>query len=266
MFSRTLQLLGETSFSRLQTVRVILFGVGGVGGWCAESLVRTGVQHLTIVDFDTIAPSNLNRQVVATSANVGQLKVEEMCRRLLAINPAADIVTVPAKYGSDGMLDYGDRREAIDFSQYDYVIDAIDTLDCKLRLIHDVTSASLSAEAQSCGSNAPLHPVLFSSMGAGRKVDPLQVRVAEFWKVEGCPLARALRQRFKRMHSFPAHKFLVVFSDELLTNQQPSDCADTDAWSNRRARTNGSLCHEVGIFGFTLAGLVIQDIVHLMHN
>ena len=240
MFSRTLQLLGETSFSRLQTVRVILFGVGGVGGWGAESLVRTGVQHLTIVDFDKVAPSNLNRQVVATSANIGQLKVEEMRQRLLTINPAADIVTVPAKYGSDGMLDYGDRREAIDFSQYDYVIDAIDSIDCKIRLLHDVTSVSSSAEAL-CGTTVTVRPVLFSSMGAGRKLNPQQVRVAEFWKVEGCPLARALRTKMKKTGLLPASKFLCVYSPE-------------------QSSAQGSLAPVVGTFGFTLASLVIRDI------
>ena len=97
MFSRTIQAIGETAFARLQSARVILFGVGGVGGWCAEALVRTGVQHLTIVDFDTIAPSNLNRQVVATAANIGQTKVEQM--RLRLIIPLMRTVT-PDEYAA----------------------------------------------------------------------------------------------------------------------------------------------------------------------
>ena len=93
-FERSIQALGNTAFKQLQNVNIILFGVGGVGGWCAEALVRTGVQHLTIVDFDTVNPSNINRQVVATTRNIGQHKVEAMRERLLSINPQADIVAV----------------------------------------------------------------------------------------------------------------------------------------------------------------------------
>jgi len=97
-FERTIQAIGETAFQRLQHARVILFGVGGVGGWCAEALVRTGLLHLTIVDFDVVNPSNINRQVVATSANIGEQKVEAMRKRLLEINPEAEITALPLRY------------------------------------------------------------------------------------------------------------------------------------------------------------------------
>lgn len=242
--NRTELLLGADVVQRIGRTHIILFGVGGVGSWCAEALVRSGVCHLTIVDNDQVCPSNINRQLMATTRTIGRPKVEALRERLLEINPEACITAFCQVYDEK-------TADSFNLSNYDYVIDAIDSLQEKAHLILHTTHLSVR---------------LFSAMGAALKMDPTRIRVAEFWQAKGCPLARALRQRFKRMHSFPAHKFLVVFSDELLTNQQPSDCADTDAWSNRRARTNGSLCHEVGIFGFTLAGLVIQDIVHLMHN
>ena len=128
VFERTIQLIGEAGLERLREARVILFGVGGVGGWCAEALVRTGVQHLTLVDFDTVSESNLNRQVVATAANIGAPKVEEMKQRLLAIMPDADITAIHQKYDEE-------TAGQFDLNQYDYIIDAIDTVDCKMRLL-----------------------------------------------------------------------------------------------------------------------------------
>jgi len=221
---RTIQLLGQEAVDRLHQVRVILFGVGGVGGWCAEALVRTGVQHLTIVDFDVVSATNINRQVVATAENVGKSKVEEMRCRLLSINPEADIVVINDKYVP--MQDGAEINPAFDLNQYDYVIDAIDSLDCKVDLIYRATQSTAT---------------LFSSMGAARKVDVSQIRTTEFWKVNGCPLARALRTRMKKENKLPAKRFQVVYSPEL----------SADA---------GTLAPVVGIFGFTLANLVIQSI------
>ncbi len=219
-FERTEQLLGSDNLQQLQNTRVILFGVGGVGGWCAEALVRTGVQHLTIVDFDTVAESNLNRQVVAVTGNIGLPKVDAMRERLLAINPAADIVAINQKYDTTTAADFN-------LSAYDYVIDAIDSLDCKALLIQEA-----------CASSA----TLFSSMGAGRKIDASQIGVTEFWKVHGCPLARALRTHFKKNNQFPTKRFQCVFSPEV-------------------SGSAGTLAHVVGIFGFRLAELVIVDIL-----
>lgn len=220
MFSRTIQAIGEEAFARLQSVRVILFGVGGVGGWCAEALVRTGVQHLTIVDFDTVAPSNLNRQVVATAENIGRTKVEEMRARLLSICPQADITALPLRYDTD-------TADRFDFNQYDYVLDAIDSLDCKMLLIRRATLSTAT---------------LFSSMGAARKYDPAQIEVAEFWKVHGCPLARALRTRMKKAEMLPAKKFLCAFLPEISAD-------------------GGTLAPVVGTFGFRLAAEVVKDIL-----
>ena len=216
MFTRTQQLIGPEGLARLQSARVILFGVGGVGGWCAEALVRSGIQHLTIVDFDVVDRTNINRQVVATSANIGLPKVEEMRKRLLTINPDADIVAVNQRFTAETTLHF-------QLSTFNYIIDAIDSVKDKTELI----LAATQTDAR-----------FFSSMGAARKLDAGKIRVSEFRKVEGCPLARALRQRFKQMQRFPERKFTCVWSPEIIAE-------------------SGTMAHIVGSFGMRLAGDVI---------
>ncbi|MDE5900993.1 MAG: tRNA threonylcarbamoyladenosine dehydratase [Muribaculaceae bacterium] len=225
-FSRTEYLIGSDGIDSLHNTRVILFGVGGVGSWCAEALIRTGISHLTIVDHDTVAPSNINRQLPATSATLGQPKVQIMRRRLLEINPQADIVARDERYCAE-------TAESFPLADYDYVIDAIDSLADKALLIRMATAA-------------PRTTTLFSSMGAARKLDPLQMRVSEFWQVKGCPLAAALRQKFKRSGQFPARKFKAVWSPEVRQNLIND------------AESNGSLVHITAIWGMTLASLVIN--------
>lgn len=221
--SRTTQLLGEAVVRRLGQVRVLLVGVGGVGGWCAEALIRSGIQHLTIVDFDTVSTSNINRQIVATEANVGRSKVEEMRQRLLDIHPQADIVAI------DERVVPGEAwRERI--GNYDYIIDAIDDVDAKAWLMYE---GSLT------------QATVFSSMGAGRKLDTEQIQIAEFWKVHGCPLARALRNRMKKEHRIPAKKIRCVYSPEISAEA-------------------GTIAPIVGVFGMKLANLLIQNEVARM--
>ena len=229
MFMRSHLLLGDAAMQRLQQARVLLVGVGGVGSWCAESLVRTGIYHLTMVDSDYICTSNINRQLMALSGNIGEPKVEAMRQRLLGINPDADIHALHARYTEED-------SHLFRIPDYDYVIDAIDSLPDKAHLI-------LTASA--CTT-------LFSSMGAARRTDPTKVEVSEFWKVTGDPLARALRNRFRKQHAFPARKFRCIYS-----TQQPVDNAPLPNAEN----ANGSLSHVTGIFGLTLAGLVIEDII-----
>ncbi len=226
---RALLLLGDGVMERVAQQRIIVFGCGGVGSWCIEALVRSGFRHITLVDFDRVSPSNINRQLMATQSTVGQVKVEAMRRHLLDINPEADIVIRNETYCAD-------TAETFPLDDYDYVIDAIDSLPDKQLLIERATRS----RAQ-----------FFSSMGAALKMDPTRVQVTEFWKVKGCPLARALRQRFKKQQRFPARKFQCVYSDELLKNQEVADAGE---------RANGSLVHITAIFGLTLAGLVIQDV------
>lgn len=227
-FCRSQLLLGEAAMKRLTEVRVIIFGVGGVGSWCAECLIRTGLTHLTIVDNDKVCASNINRQLMATNKTIGCVKVDTLRQRLADINPSAEITALYRVFNRETAEDF-------DLGSYDYVIDAIDSLKDKAELI-----------LRTCQT----HARLFSSMGAALKLDPTRIQVGEFWKVHGDPLARALRNRFKHEGSFPKRKFKCVFSDELLKNKMPS--AD---------KANGSLSQITAVFGFTLAGLVIQDVV-----
>lgn len=232
IFNRAALLLGEEAMERLGTLRVVIFGVGGVGSWCAESLVRTGVRHLTIVDSDRVCVTNINRQLEATTATVGMVKVEALRERLLEINPAAEIDARQEIFCEDTV-------DGFALDSYDVIIDCIDSLKDKALLIERAT----------------LTKALFlSSMGAALKVDPTRVRVAEFWKVKGCPLARALRQRFKRSRRFPARRFLCVYSDELLRNSEGV------APLEEGMRVNGSLMHITAIFGLTIAGLVVKEV------
>ena len=217
--------------------RVIIFGIGGVGSWCAEALVRTGIRQLTIVDFDRVDVTNVNRQLMATSETVGQVKVEALRRRLLEINPEAEITAIAETFSAESASKFC-------LDDYDYIIDAIDSLKDKALLILLATSLSPQGESRRGG--------FFSSMGAALKLDPTRIKITEFWKVQGDPLARALRKRFKRDGQYPKRKFQCVYSDELLENKMPVDPND---------RGNGTIAHITAIFGFMLAGLVLQDAV-----
>lgn len=235
IFQRTELLLGTTTTNHIASTRVIIFGVGGVGSWCAESLIRSGIGHLTMVDFDRICSTNINRQLMATTETVGKIKAEVLKERLTSINPSADIVAIPQMYTID-------TADSFLLDNYDYVIDAIDSLDNKALLIR-----------RACDSSA----TFFSSMGAALKMDPLKINVAEFWKVKGCPLAAALRRKFKKSQLFPSQKFKCVYSEELLENKGERTLDE----NGTPIRANGTIAHTTAIFGFTLAGLVIQDIM-----
>ena len=224
IFQRSELLLGAEAMSRIAEKRVIVFGVGGVGSWCAESLVRSGIKHLTIVDSDIVCTSNINRQLMATTETVGQVKVEVLKERLLSINPSAEITAIHEFFTAE-------TAESFHLDTYDYIIDAIDSLIDKAHLI-----------LMACQTEA----TFFSSMGAALKLDPTHIKIAEFWKVQGDPLARVLRKKFKHDGQYPARKFLCVYSDELI---EP------------KGEGKGSLVHITAIFGHMLAGLVVQDAV-----
>ena len=238
--NRTELLLGGDVLARLAEVRVALFGVGGVGSWCAEGLVRSGVKHLTLVDADCISASNVNRQLMATTRTVGQVKVEALRERLLEIAPDAGIVPVQKVFSAE-------TADEFDLDSYDYILDAIDSLKDKGELILRATRTSA---------------VFFSSMGAALKIDPAQVRVAEFWNVRGCPLGAAIRKKYKQNHTYPGHKFRCVYDEEVLPNRGTALAADASnsEWDGRKAQINGTTAHITAIFGMTLAGLVIEDI------
>lgn len=248
ILKRARLLLGDDAIERMGNAKVIIFGVGGVGSWCAESLVRSGVRRLTIVDSDRVCITNINRQMMATTKTVGQVKVEALKERLLEILPGAEI-------DAKQQIFTAETAESFHLEEYDYIIDAIDSLQDKALLIE-----------MACRTRAKF----FSSMGAALKLDPTRIQVAEFWKVHGCPLARALRQRFKKKGCRPARKFLCVFSDELLENKEQNDPEDNSLSDyeccSGKTQINGSLMHITAMFGLTLAGLVIKNMVDNCHK
>ena len=255
IFHRSRLLMGDAPLQRLHDIRVILFGVGGVGSWCAESLVRSGVKHLTIVDSDRVNISNVNRQLMATTQTVGQVKVEVLKERLLSINPEAEITAIQDIYNAE-------NSESFRLNEYDVIIDAIDSLAEKAHLL--LTASRTDA-------------LLYSSMGAALKMDPTRIQVAEFMKVRGCPLGRALRKKMKHQKVRPAKKFLCVYSDEVLPNlgeadvdgYEPTIAESTTTqegredllshnWNERKAQINGTMSHITAMFGFMLAGLIVE--------
>jgi len=214
----------------LRNTRVIIFGVGGVGSYAAECLIRTGLTHLTIVDGDTVQPSNLNRQLPATRATIGMPKVEALKARLQEINPEADIVAIHAMY--EGQKDDVQRMAKgtiYDFEKYDYIIDAIDSVNDKTHLIINATRARVR---------------IFSSMGAALRFDPTKVTTGELMSIQGDALAKAVRARMKKLDIHPFRKVRCVYSTE------PA----------QRCETRGSLMQVTAVFGLTLASLVIQEI------
>lgn len=229
-FSRTRLLAGDGMMERMAATRVLIFGVGGVGSWCVEALARTGIGHITMVDSDTVAPSNINRQLPARVDTVGLPKTEVLARHILSINPQAHVEAVQARYTPQTAADFG-------IEGFDYVIDAIDSLADKADLILRCTDPA----------TAPRR-AFFSSMGAARKLHPEMIRTAEFWKVEGCPLARALRTRFRRAGVYPRRKFKCVYSPESLPHRAEGDPG-----------VNGTFMHTTAIFGLTLTSLIVEQ-------
>lgn len=249
LFNRTELLLGAEAMERIREKRVIIFGVGGVGSWCAECLVREGIEHLTLVDSDVVCPTNVNRQLMATTKTIGQPKVEALKSRLLEINPEANILALQKNFSKETAADFH-------LEDYDYIIDAIDSLRDKIELIINATGI----DNKSLIPNPLIpNPVLFSSLGAALRIDPTKVRVSEFWKVKGDPLAAAMRSAMRRNKLFPARKFLCVHSEEQPLPNLGTALQDGSQTFNK-TQTNGSLAHITAIFGMTLAGLVIQDI------
>lgn len=256
IFQRTELLLGKEIMEKVASKSVIIFGIGGVGSWCAESLVRSGIRKLTLVDSDRVCITNINRQLHATTLTVGKVKTEALKSRLLEINPSAQIQTLQKIYEPES-------SDSFNLESYDFIIDAIDSLSNKIDLIRKATR-----------TNA----IFFSSMGASLKMDPTRIRVAEFWKVKGCPLGHIIRKKIRK-GELPAKKFMCIYSEELLENKGGGASCGTDKclcpksknaegdpdlanheWCSQKAVINGTMGHITAIYGFTLAGLVIQSI------
>ena len=230
-FSRSEALLGAEAMEALRAKRVLIVGVGGVGSWCAEALVRTGLMHLTIVDDDTVQASNVNRQLPATRETIGQTKVEVLKERLLTIQPEAEIIALQQRY--EAQMENGKweiENDVFHLDEFDCIIDAIDSVADKAALIVRATRVR--------------GVKVYSSMGAALRMDPTQVKVAELFDVKGDALAKAVRERMRRMGVKPSRKVRCVYSSE-----QAQRCAE-----------RGSLMQVTAVFGCVLASLVIEDI------
>lgn len=231
-FSRTALLLGQEAMRKLANARVAVFGVGGVGGHVVEALARSGVGALELVDNDTVAPSNLNRQIIATVDTIGQLKVDAAAARVHAINPDCEIVAHRCFYLPETAAQF-------DFTKYDYVVDAIDTVAGKIALV---------MQAQAAGT-----PII-SSMGAGNKLDPAAFEVADIYKTSVCPLARVMRQQLKKRG---VKHLKVVYSKEPPISPFYSEDAEEKAPGHRAP---GSTAFVPAVAGLIIAGEVVKDL------
>jgi tRNA A37 threonylcarbamoyladenosine dehydratase len=229
---RTEILLGQKCMQLMQSQKVILFGIGGVGSWCAESLVRSGIQHITLVDFDTVCLTNINRQAHANNTTIGKYKTEVMRQRLLNINPNAHIEIIAREYSPRTSHEF-----ALD--SYDIIIDAIDTFYNKMHLIENATQTQA---------------FFISSMGAARKLNPSDIRVGDFWDINYCFLARKLRKQLRKKTSL-TRSFPCVYSVE---QYKSGDILVEE--SGTQKRINGSIAHITAIFGFFMAGEIINHL------
>lgn len=243
MQQREALLLGDEAMDRLHAMRVIVFGVGGVGSWCAEALVRSGIRQITIVDSDTVCITNCNRQLMALPANIGRVKVEAMKERLLALNPDCEVTALAQRYTPES-------AESFHLEQYDAVVDAIDSLECKAHLILHATRISKERKL-----------TLVSSMGAALRLDPFSVRQSEFWNIQGDALARALRNKFKKWNQYPARKFRCVYSIEPAMKNLGDQHPVEELEGQKRAQINGSVVQITAVFGMAIASIIINEVL-----
>lgn len=245
-FSRTELLLGSEAMQKLAASRVCIFGVGGVGGYVAEALARSGVGAIDLVDNDTVALSNLNRQIIATDNTLGRQKVEVAKERILSINPDCEVRAHQVFY-------LPETEGLFDFSKYDYIVDAIDTVSGKLAII---------VNAKNAGT-----PVI-SSMGAGNKLDPTAFRVSDIYKTQVCPLAKVMRRELRKRG---IESLKVVYSEELPltpkaegTVSEPSFAADelsSQEPASRKRQTPGSVAFVPSVCGLIIASEVVKDLM-----
>jgi tRNA A37 threonylcarbamoyladenosine dehydratase len=253
--NRTELVLGRPAMERLASARVAVFGLGGVGSWCAEALLRSGMGRLTLIDSDIVCATNANRQVQANSGNLGRPKAGELARRFREIDPEARIEAVEAAFTRENQGRFG-------IESFDYVVDAIDSVSNKLALIELCLRSGRK---------------FVSSMGAGARSDPLQVKAGKLSDTKNCSLARVVRQGLRK--SRLRTDFLCVYSLETPVKPKgdalgcspgcPCDCdrlkeggraADKDSdWSARKRQINGSLVQVTGSFGFAISSLILRD-------
>ena len=235
-FVRTEMLLGTETMEKLKNAHVAVFGVGGVGGYVVEALARSGVGEFDLIDNDTVALSNINRQIIATHSSVGKYKVDVMKERILDINPDAKVTVHKCFFLPENSADF-------DFSKYTYVVDAIDTVTAKIELIIKAKEAGV--------------PII-SSMGTGNKLDPSKLEITDIYKTEMCPLARVMRTELKK-RKIPILK--VVYSKEQpIKVQKKEDNQITSEKQGRIKDVPGSVAFVPPVAGLMIAGQVICDI------
>lgn len=233
-YSREELLIGEEGLNKLRRARVAVFGIGGVGGYVVEALARSGVGALDLFDGDTVALTNINRQIIALESTVGRPKVEVARERVLQINPACQVEARQLFFTPE-------NAGEVDFSQYDYVADAIDTVSSKIELLRLCREAGV--------------PVI-SCMGAGNKLDPTAFRVAPLEKTSVCPLARVMRRELKK-RGITGVK--AVYSTEEALTPQAAQAGDTKGTAGRP--TPGSMAFVPSVAGLILAGEIVRDLL-----
>lgn len=232
MFSRFELLVGNEAIQKLQDSHVLVFGVGGVGGYVVEALVRSGIGHITIVDNDTVSLTNLNRQIIATRETIGRKKVEVMKERILSINPDCDVKTLEMFY-------LPENADDIDLTVYDYVVDAIDTITSKIELA--IRSERLKVK-------------LISSMGTGNKLNPSMLEMTDIYKTSVCPLAKVMRRELKARH---VKHLKVVYSKEV-----PIKPAKSNEETSKRA-VPGSSAFVPSSAGLLIASEIVKDLLKI---
>lgn len=244
-FSRTQLLLGAEAIEKFKNSRVAVFGIGGVGGFVVEGLVRSGIGAFDLVDDDKVCLTNLNRQIIATRKTVGKYKVDVMKERILDINPDVDVTTHKCFY-------LPDTAEKFDFSAYDYVVDAVDTVSAKIELILRASEADV--------------PII-SCMGAGNKLDPTRFEVTDIYKTSVCPLAKVMRRELKKRG---IKKLKVVYSKEepitpiedmSISCKKNCICPPGAAHKcTERRAIPGSVSFVPSVAGLIIAGEVLKDL------
>lgn len=239
-FSRSALLIGREGVEKLGRAKVALFGVGGVGGYVAEALARSGVGTMVLFDPDAVSLTNLNRQIVALHSTLGQPKADAIARRLRDINPAIKVTAHPLFY-------LPKNADQVDLSSYDYIADAIDTVTAKLNLVE-----------RAYRLNVPI----ISAMGAGNRLDPAQVRVGDIFETKNCPLARIMRRELRK-RGIPALR--VAYSTEEALALRPEEAAalqaETPAANVPRRDTPGSMMFVPAAMGLAMAAAIVRDIV-----
>lgn len=237
ILDRMARLVGEEAVSAFERTRVFVFGLGGVGSWCAEALTRSGIGHLVLVDDDAVCASNINRQIEATINTIGMYKTDALSDRIRSINQTCIVTTIRATYSAKTI-------SLFDIGPGDYVVDAIDSIQSKIDLAEQCASAGA---------------VLFSSMGTALKLDPTKLRVADIWKTEGCPLARLVRSGLRK-HGFSG-SYQTVYSAEQLPRRNSPSSGMPDGSLRPSKIVNGSAVQVTATAGMILCSLVINDII-----